>query len=776
VRPRPVWGTRGSTNATLTLKALRPRCGTRDAPQCGVTLGHLLKLNFIGREPAMIDSRVNDTPFAFNANRFQHRPGQHAIGVTRRLLRCLSGGLVVPLLAFSSWVSAQPTLENVTYSSLPGDRIQVRLKLSEPVDEPLSFAIDNPARVALDFPGVTVGLAQRTQQIGVGMARSVTAVQAGGRTRVVLNLIKLVPYQLTSRGSEIIVTLDSAEAASTAAFGPTSGSSQAAGQAAAQRSINGVDFRRGDEGEARVIIALSDPSTVVDTRQEGGKVIVDFFKTALPERLIRKLDVSDFATPVREVDTFVRGENVRMVISVAGGAEHLAYQSDNLLTIDVKRLSKEEAEATKKEKFGYTGQKLSLNFQNIEVRSVLQLIADFTGLNLVASDTVSGSLTLRLKNVPWDQALDIILKTKGLAMRQSGNVVLVAPSEEIAAREKLELEAQKQITELAPLQTEFVQINYATAADLAGLIKAEENSLLSERGSVTVDARTNTLLLRDTSDNLNQVRRLITTLDIPVRQVLIESRIVIADDTFTKDLGVSFGISRSDTLDNNGHFFSLGGGSLGDTTFGDPPVTTAFHTDNVENFIVDLPIAGPAGALKFAIGRLGASLLQLELQALQAEGRGEVLSNPRVITSNQREALIEQGTEIPFQEASSSGATTTAFKKAVLSLRVKPQITPDDRIILDLSVTKDSVGAVFNGIPSIDTRELNTQVLVNNGETVVLGGIYEQTVRTDTAKVPVFGDLPYIGRIFRREEEQDDKNELLIFVTPKILKESLTLN
>ena len=719
------------------------------------------------RRPTSLFTKVFHAPWS---GRLVRPSVQGARATAGLLVRAVA---VLPMMVISGWAMAQPTLQGITYSTLPGDRIQITLQLSEQVAEPLSFAIDNPARVALDFPGVSVELDKRVHPIGIGMARSVTAVEAGGRTRVVLNLIKLVPHQLTAKGSTVLITLDSAEAAGTAAFGPSSGRAAAV---RAERKLDEVDFRRGVDGEARVIVTLSDPGTVVDTRQEGGNVIIDFFDTTLPERLDRKLDVTDFATPVASVDTFPSGPNVRMIISIAGLAEHLAYQSDNLLTIDVKRLSKDEEESIKKAKFGYTGQKLSLNFQNIEVRAVLQLIADFTGLNLVASDTVSGSLTLRLKNVPWDQALDIILKTKGLAMRQSGNVVLVAPSEEIAAREKLELEAQQQITELAPLQTEFVQINYAKASQLAALIKAEENSLLSERGNVTVDGRTNTLLLRDTLNNINQIRRLITELDVPVRQVLIESRIVIADDTFTKDLGVRFGLSRTDSLDNVSHFFTLGGGLPGTTTFGDPAIPTSFNTDDVENFIVDLPIGGPAGALKFAIGKLGSSLLQLEFQALQAEGRGEVLSNPRVITSNQQVAVIEQGTEIPFQEATSSGATSTAFKKAVLSLKVKPQITPDDRIILDLSVTKDSVGQVFNGIPSIDTRELTTQVLVDNGETVVLGGIYEQTVRTDISKIPVLGDLPYLGRLFRRENEQDDKSELLIFVTPKILKESLTLN
>lgn len=732
---------------------------------------------------------MNDCRVMYNAARFLvSRSVTNLVGCAHRGIRsrfCASW-LAVPLFAYGMLVFAEPTLENITFSSLPGDRVQVRLTMSESVPEPLSFAVDNPARVAMDFPGVALDLKKRTQSVGTGAVRSISAVQAGGRTRVVLDLIKLVPYQLATDGSDILVTIDSSEAGAAVAFGP-SGQRQKSGETPVHTArLDNVDFRRGEGGRGRVIISLSHPSVAVDTHQEGNNVVVDFFKVALPERLERKLDVIDFGTPVNSIDTFSQGENVRLVIEVAGVAEHVAYQSDKLFAVEVKPLTKDEQEALTKQKFAYTGQKLSLNFQNIEVRAVLQLIADFTGLNLVASDTVSGNLTLRLKNVPWDQALDIILKTKGLAMRQTGNVVLVAPSEEIAAREKLELEAQKQITELAPLKTEFVQINYAKAEELAALIKAEENSLLSARGNVTVDERTNTLLLRDTGNNIVQIRKLISGLDVPVRQVLIESRIVIADDTFAKDLGVQFGVSRRDDLDNkrqgdagsSGHFFALGGGLPGDRTFtlGGPAITTAFSTQDNEDFIVDLPIASPAAALNFVIGKLGSSLLQLELQALQTEGRGEILSNPRVITSNQHEAIIEQGTEIPFQEASSSGATSTAFKKAVLSLKVQPQITPDDRIILDLNVTNDSVGTVFNGIPSINTKQLVTQILVDNGETVVLGGVYTQTVRKDVKKVPVLGDIPYLGRLFRREQNKDEKSELLIFVTPKIIKESLTLN
>ncbi len=662
--------------------------------------------------------------------------------------------------------AAGATLNAISYSSLPGDRVEVRLDLSAPVAEPLTFAVDNPARIALDLPGVALNLERKTQSIGIGMARSVTAVEAAGRTRVVLNLVRLVPYQARVVGSSVLVTIESAGAAGSAAFA----ASAAAGGSPAG-GIRNVDFRRGEQGEGRILVTLTDPSTVVDSFEEGGKIVVEFLNTRLPESLSRRLDVVDFATPVKTVDVIQQGPNVRMTIEASGLFEHLAYQSDELYTIDVKPLTKEEQEAVKKEKFGYTGERLSLNFQNIEVRAVLQLIAEFTGLNLVASDTVGGTLTLRLKNVPWDQALDIILKTKGLAMRQAGNVIMVAPSEEIAAREKLELEAERQITELAPLRAEFIQVNYAKASDIANLLKAEQNSLMSERGNVAVDERTNTLLVRDTAKQLAEIRKLVARLDVPVRQVLIESRIVIADDTFSRDLGVRFGVSRNVDVSNSPNTLVIGGKLAGDVDYGG---TVGFHTGGLENYIVDLPIGGPSAALGIAITAIPNTLLQLELQAMQAEGRGEVISNPRVITSNQKEATIEQGTEIPYQEASSSGATSTSFKKAVLSLKVTPQITPDDRIIMDLNVNQDQVGQEFSGIPSVNTRSINTQVLVNNGETVVLGGIFEQTRRQDTEKVPFFGNLPYVGFLFRQNAVRDDKSELLIFVTPKILKEAVT--
>ncbi|NIR28549.1 MAG: type IV pilus secretin PilQ [Gammaproteobacteria bacterium] len=687
-------------------------------------------------------------------------------------------------LALLAWApvgfgQSELTLDAIGYSSLPGDRVRIELELSGPVQEPLVFAVEDPPRVAIDFTNVGLNLERKSQTVGIGMARSVTAVEAGGRTRVVLNLVRLVPYELQVRDSVVLVTLESSAVAAAPAVQARATAME--GTAAPQERIENVDFRRGESGEGRVLVTLSDPSIVVDMRQEGTDIVVDFVGATLPERLERRLDVMDFATPVKTVDTFAQGDNVRMVISASGRFEHLAYQSGDLLTVDVKPVTEEEAEARKKE---FTGERLSLNFQDIEVRAVLQVLAEFTGLNIVASDSVSGNLTLRLKNVPWDQALDIILKSKGLAKRQTGNVIMVAPAEELAARERLELEAQQQVDELAPLQTEFVQVNYAKASDIATLLKAEQNTLMSERGNVTVDERTNTLLVRDTAENLVDIRQLVTRLDVPVRQVLIESRIVIADDKFTRQLGVRFGYSRTEEGPGDYDFYSIGGGRAGDTEFGvdtdgdgipDQGIITGFGQDDVENLIVDLPTPDPSGALKFAIGTIGNKLLQLELDALQTEGRGEVLSNPRVITSNQKEAVIEQGTEIPFQEASSSGATSTSFKKAVLSLRVTPQITPDDRIIMDLQVTKDSVGATFGGIPSIDTQAVTTQVLVDNGETVVLGGIFEQTLREDIEKVPFFGDLPFFGRLFRNTRKRDDKNELLIFVTPKVIKEALAV-
>ncbi|MGR8918660.1 MAG: type IV pilus secretin PilQ [Gammaproteobacteria bacterium] len=687
--------------------------------------------------------------------------------------------LAAPMLLGANGALAG-SLDDIDFASLPGDRVQVTMKLSEPLEgAPLSFTIDNPARIAIDLPGTSVNTEEQTQRIGVGSAESITAVEAEGRTRVVINMSAMVPYDISADGDTLTVTLDSV---------PANLETEVVAQAATMpgsatgATIADIDFRRGPNGEAQIIVDLSDPDVGINITEQGETIIVDFSDTALPETLDRKLDVGDFATPARIIDTFPQGNGTRMVITPAGLYEHLAYQSDNVFTIELRELTRVEEEALKKAKFGYTGERLSLNFQNIEVRAVLQLIADFTEKNLVASDTVGGNVTLRLKNVPWDQALDIILRARGLGKRDVGNVMMVAPQEEIAAREKLELESQQQIQELAPLRTEFMQVNYAKAGEIAALMRDEANNLLSERGNVTVDERTNTLLVQDTAEKLSEIRGVVEALDVPVRQVLIESRIVVANEDFAKDIGVRFGYSQVNnrgsltTPEPDGSFpwtSSIGGGIPGDITY---PGTTTFNTDGNENYIVDLAAAGAAGNLKYAVGKIGSYFLQLELTALQVEGRGEVISAPRVITANQREAVIESGTEIPFQQAASSGATAVQFKKAVLSLRVTPQITPDDRIIMDLAVNQDSVGQIFSGIPSIDTNELTTQVLVDNGETVVLGGIYESSNRDDKTSVPFFGELPYVGRLFKRTQNNVSKQELLVFVTPRIIKETLSLS
>ena len=599
------------------------------------------------------------------------------------------------------------------------------------------------------------------------MTRSISTVEAGNRTRMVVNLVRKAPYQIEHQGNVVTITVE--------------GGAQyvAATRSGIDREVVDVDFRRGSQGEGRLMIELSDEGAAVDVRQERDTIVVDLTGVNLPEKLHRRLDVIDFATPVQIIETEYKAGSTRLVLSTKGQFEHLAYQSDKTLVVEVKALKEEEQTAVRKDQYGYKGEKLSLNFQNIEVRAVLQLLAEFTGLNLVTSDTVQGNVTLRLKNVPWDQAMDIILKTKGLAMRQNGNVMLIAPATEIAAREKQELEAQKQLVELEPLYSEVIEINFAKATDVATIIDNEEDNssddkdsgFLSERGSVTVDERTNSLLLRDTANNLRQIGELIAQLDIPVRQVLIESRIVIANNDFTKELGVRFGASSSGNPNSGLVNSTATSGSLNGTT----QILNGATLEQNDRLNVDLPIENPAGSIALALAKLPlGTILELELQAMQSEGKGEIVSSPRVVTSNQQTALIEQGTEIPYQEASSSGATSISFKEAVLKLEVTPQITPDDHIVMDLKVNKDQVN--FDPrfpVPGVDTQSVETQVLVNNGETVVLGGVYEQTKVDNLNKVPFFGELPGVGFLFRTTTKQNDQRELLIFVTPKIIKDSL---
>jgi len=673
-------------------------------------------------------------------------------------------------------------LKDVTVNKLAGDKVQFVISFSQQAVEPGSFTIDNPARIALDFPNTGSGLGWKNKNVGIGFAKSITAVEAGNRTRVILNLVQLLPFETEVSGSKVYITLAGSRAANSSA--PTRAAariSTAVPGDDALHSISNIDFRRGNQGEARIVISLTDADTPASTGESGNLIFVDFGNTSISPDLLQRLDVTDFATPVQYIDTTRVGNRVRLSITPAGNYEYLAYHAGGTYTIEVKPVVADvTAEKDKDEQDGYSGEKLSLNFQDIEVRAVLQLIADFTGLNMVTSDSVQGSLTLRLKNVPWDQALDIILKTKGLAMRQSGNVILVAPSEEISSREKLELAAKKQIEELEPLRSDIIQINYAKASNIANILKAKGTGVMSERGNTTVDERTNTIIAVDTGDRLLDVRKLIARLDVPVRQVMIEARIVIADDNFAKDLGVRFGATGI----GNKSILSTTAGSLGATdsivdqavTGGrpiPPPVVPGALADRLNVNLPAAPAGGAPGRIALAI--LGSNvLLDLELSALETDGRGEVISNPRVVTANQQEAVIKQGTQIPFQEASSSGATSVSFKDAVLALTVTPQITPDERVILDLAVNKDSVGDIFNGVPSINTKEVKTQVLIENGATVVLGGVYEQTKINSVTKVPFLGDLPFIGALFRSKAVKDTKNELLIFVTPKILKQSLS--
>ncbi len=672
---------------------------------------------------------------------------------------------IVSMMTMVSIIATAADLQSVDYSSLPGDKTQLVLTFSEPVAKPKTFSIDEPARIVLDFAGVKNLLNKKTEQINVGATKSISTVEAGERTRMVINLNQKVPYNIEQDGNLIMVTMDGGNQ-------PKSSLNKGLYQ------VTDIDFRRGEQGQAKLMIELNDQGAAVNIEQKSNTVVVDLVGVSLPEKLRRRLDVTDFATPVNEIDSVQNGSNTQLTLSTVGKFEHIAYQTDNLLVIEVKPVVDDQT-ADRKNEFGYTGDKLSLNFQSIEVRAVLQLLADFTELNLVTSDTVQGNLTLRLKNVPWDQALDIILKTKGLAMRQNGNVMLIAPASEITAREKQELDAQKQLVELEPLYSEIVEVNFAKATDLATLLSTDTEDagagvtgFLSSRGSATVDLRTNSLLLRDTAGQLVQIRKLISKLDIPVRQVLIESRIVIANNDFTKELGVRFGASSAGSNGNSIINNAATSGSLNGTT----QILNGETLTGDDRLNVNLPVANPAGSIALALAKLPfGTLLELELSAMQAEGKGEVISSPRVITSNQATAIIEQGTEIPYQEASSSGATSVSFKKAVLSLEVTPQITPDDKIIMDLKVNKDQ--PVFDPrftVPSIDTKKVETQVLVENGETVVLGGVYEQTKSNSSSRVPFFGDLPYLGVLFRTTRNVDNKQELLIFVTPKIIKDSLS--
>ncbi len=684
-----------------------------------------------------------------------------------------------------SGLAAMPSaakLQDVDIMTLAGGQVRLGFQFEGVVPEHESFTISDPARIVVDFMDTTNSVSQRFRRVSSGMLESLTVSEAGNRTRATVKLARMVPFEVQRQGSVISVTI-AAGGNGAAQVTPTAVKAKA--MPADDRKEVSVDFRRGAEGQGVVAITLPTQVAGIDVRQEGDRIVADFPGLKIPRAEERRLDVTDFATPITSVDIFNYTGGSRLVVATGSPFEYLAYQSDELYTVEVKPLEPETTAETGGSRLQreFAGEPLSLNFQDIEVRAVLQILADFTGLNVVVSDSVQGNITLRLKNVPWDQALDIILKTKGLSMRENGNVLLIAPTEEIAAREKLELEALQATEELEPLRSELVQVNYAKADEIAELIKSGETTILSPRGTINVDPRTNTMIVQDITSKIVEVRELVNDLDRPVRQVMIDSRVVVADDDFSKELGVRWGFAGSVGAQ------SSSGGTSGSTAGSERSAQANRNGVDVADAGIGLAerLGVNLGTTRSPFGRIGLTILgtdyivDLELSALQAEGRGEVLSNPRVVTTNRKQATIEQGVEIPYQEASSSGATSVSFKKAVLALDVTPQITPNDRVIMDLVVKKDTVGenvpsgTVGGFIPSIDTREVETQVLVNDGETVVLGGIYERSQVEDVDKVPFLGDLPGLGQLFRRNFIQDDKAELLIFVTPKIVREAFAL-
>jgi type IV pilus assembly protein PilQ len=671
-------------------------------------------------------------------------------------------------------------LQDISFASLPGDKTEMELKFDGTPPDANGYTIEEPARIALDFPNTSSELETKYHKVGMGNTRTAVVMGTKDRTRVIVNLTELTGYSTRTEGSSLFVLIGKQDAVPGALFSSDASEyGKSVQSSAVDQKVIDVDFRRGDLGDGQVLITLSDANIPVDITQDGGRIRVEFTGVKLSEEMRRRLDVRDFATPVRFIDsTIEEGSAVFFIEPSTDAYDYLAYQTDNLLTVNVKPLTQDEEDRIKEERFPYTGEKLSLNFQDIEVRTVLQIIADFTGFNLVASDTVEGSITLRLKNVPWDQALDIVLKSQGLAKQLIGNVLMVGPADQIANRQKIELEANRQVEEFAPLRTEFIQVRYAKATDLLSLISSE-STMLTERGTASVDVRTNTILIQDTATSIEAVRRAIKVLDVPVRQVLIEARIVVASTNVGENLGIRWGGGYG--VLKNGKFNLAGGSRTTLTEMNNSLVSQANGGDaeeiSLDNAsIVDLPVAA-GGATTFAVGINAFDyILDLELSAVESDGKAEVISQPRIITADGQTAKIQAGTQIPYEQASASGATTITFKEAVLKLEVTPQITPDDRILMDLIINKDAIGQVINGIPTIDTNALTTQVLVNNGETIVLGGIFQSEEITQVDKTPFFGDLPVIGRLFRRTSYTEDKSELLIFITPRLVKDVLSAN
>lgn len=695
--------------------------------------------------------------------------------------------LVLAALGLAAPSSAS-TITDLTANTLPGDGMQVRVAFEGSAPKVKGYSIEQPARIALDLLDTDSKLKIKQHSLGAGNARSVTVVEAKKRTRLIFNLEQLTGYSTEVEGQELVITLGRDNVTPAIDAAANSAALPADDQDA---RIRDLDFRRGGDGEGRVIFQLSQPSIPVDVSEEGGRIVVRFVGAGISDQLIRRLDVTDFATPVRFIETKVSNGSTVVTIEPEGNWDYLAYQADNEFSINVKPLTKADEERQKHEAFKYTGEKLSLNFQDIEVRSVLQLIADFTNLNLVASDTVTGKITLRLQSVPWDQALELILKTKGLDKRKVGNVLLVAPADEISAREEQELKSQRQMASLAPLRTEYISINYARAEDLKGLITqkagSEARSLVSERGSVSVDQRTNTLIVQDTAAKLQDIKGLIQRLDVPVKQVLIEARVVVASTDISDEFGVRWGglgyngkaLAKGESMAVSGRLSSLrelhyanidrdDDGSLGDME----------EFDEVENndLIVDMGVSA-ADATRFAIGftSLDSGLIGLELSALEAEGHGELVATPKVLTADQQPAVIASGQQVPFNVATSSGATAVEFIEAELRLEVTPQVTPEGDVIMKLKVNNDSLGSLGNdqSTPTVNTNRVETSVLVNDGETVVLGGIFQQQALNSVTKTPFLGDIPWLGALFRKKVNRDNKQELLIFITPRLVKDAM---
>ncbi|CAN5250206.1 type 4a pilus secretin PilQ [soil metagenome] len=692
-------------------------------------------------------------------------------------------------LIFSTVASQALAQENAIQSvsaNQQGANVIVKVVLKSPVSKPpIGFSITSPARIALDFANTVNAIGKSTQEIGLGDVRNVNVIQAGDRSRLVFNLMRPLNYATTIEGNTVIVTIDGSGGIATAV--DSSGVPVVAKPlSTGKQAIRDIDFHRGVGGEGRIVVELPNNQVGVDVRLQGQSVVVDFLKATLPEVLRRRIDVVDFGTPATTVTTTPQGENVRMVIAAKGLWEHSAYQSDTQLVIEIKPIKEEPNKLTQGTQ-GYRGEKLSLNFQNVEVRAVLQVIADFTGLNIITSDTVGGTLTLRLKDVPWDQALDIVMQAKGLDMRKNGTVLWIAPKDELLTKEKLELEQKSQIAELEPLKTETFQLNFQKAEDFKKLIVGDgKNSVLSKRGSVTLDQRTNQLFVTDVPSKMDDIRQLIRKTDVASRQVLIEARIVEADDKFSKNLGVKLGFMDMRGLRGGDYGYQVAGNNrLGVTgnylgigeQQGNAKITDESYIPNTQ--FINMPansINGVSpGSLAVSLFSAAANrFLNMELTALEADGKGKIISSPRVVTADQLKATIEQGTELPYAVATSSGATSIVFRKANLKLEVTPQITPDGNVILDVDVNKDSVGVETRAGFAIDTKHVKTLVQVENGGTVVLGGIFQQTSRDTKSQVPLLGDIPYLGNLFKTTSRTDDKVELLIFITPKIMTERLS--